>query len=166
MLGRGDPAFLLWRDPMHASGACLSLIKRSELCKLTAYWDDKGQCWTIGWGHTGADVREGLKTTQVMADWLLRQDVKKAELAVEELLKGHPTTQGQYDALIDFVYNLGAGRLAGSTLLRKFLAGDVAGAAAEFPKWDHEKVNGQEIENQALLERRKAEQRFFLGSAA
>lgn len=150
---------------MNASGACLSLIKRSELCKLKAYWDPRGQCWTNGWGHTGSDVYEGQEIDQPQADLWLRTDVKQCEIELDQVLKAYPTTQGQYDALIDFVYNLGIERLIGSTLLRLFMAGDVAGAAAEFPKWDHEKVNGQEIEDQELLTRRKAEQGFFLGAA-
>ncbi len=152
---------------MNASGTCLSLIKRSETCRLVAYWDrkQKGAVLSVGWGHTGPDVFEGMAITQQWADWLLRNDVKKIEIHVDRLVAGTPLTQGQYDAIISLVYNIGAGNFADSTLLRKLKAGDLAGAAAEFLRWDHEKQNGVEVEEPGLLARRRTERLMFLGAA-
>jgi lysozyme len=70
--------------------------------------------------------------------------------------------QGQYDALVDFTYNLGPAALQGSTLLRKLNAGDYAGAAAEFPKWCHA---GRAV-LPGLVTRRARERAMFEGDAA
>ena len=150
---------------MDPSPACLSLIKRSERCRLLSY-QDSGGTWTVGWGHTGIDVGKHMTITQAWADWLLGQDVKKAAKAVLTLTAGVNLTQGQLDALTDFVFNEGAGRLEGSTLLKLFKAGDVQGAAAEFLRWDYERANGQEEQDAELEARRRAEQTLFLGRGA
>jgi lysozyme len=68
-----------------------------------------------------------------------------------------PLTQGQFDALVDFVYNLGVGNFESSTLLRDLNAGDMDAAANEFDKWDH--VSGQVVAG--LLRRREAETKEF-----
>jgi GH24 family phage-related lysozyme (muramidase) len=67
--------------------------------------------------------------------------------------------QNQFDALVDFTFNLGSGALAGSTLLKKLNAGDYEGAANEFKRWNH--VNGKP--SKGLTRRRAAEEKMFLG---
>ena len=67
-------------------------------------------------------------------------------------------TQSQFDALVSFTYNLGASALARSTLLKKLNAGDYAGAAEEFERWD--KCNGKPLAG--LARRRHAEKSLFL----
>ena len=79
-----------------------------------------------------------------------------AEGAVSHLVRV-ALTQGQFDALVDFVFNLGAGRLQGSTLLRDLNAGQYAPAAEQILAWDHGVVNGRETELSALKARRLAE---------
>ncbi len=133
----------------------LKLTEQFESCRLTAYQDVRG-IWTIGWGHTGTDVRPGLIITQQQADALLFHDIQDAVNHVNHLVTV-PLTQNQFDALCDFAYNAGCAAFAGSTLLRLLNAGDYNGAAAEFPKWDHS--NGQVIPG--LLCRRLAEQQLF-----
>src|SRR5678815_955841 len=140
-----------------------ALIQAFESCRLTAY-RDTGGVWTIGWGHTGPDVREGSVITQDRADRLFAEDVAEFERDVSELVKV-PVTQNQFDALVSFAYNVGsdidddtlAEGLGDSTLLRKLNAGDYAGAAAEFPKWCHD--NGKIVGG--LLRRRNAERKLF-----
>jgi GH24 family phage-related lysozyme (muramidase) len=68
-------------------------------------------------------------------------------------------TQGQFDALVDFAYNVGDQSLCTSTLLKKLNAGDYSGASAEFGKW----VNGGGKKLPGLVRRREAERRLFLG---
>jgi lysozyme len=90
---------------MDISPAGLALIKESEGCRLEAYRDAVG-VWTIGYGHTGADVHEGLVWSQNQADAAVAEDAAKAAQAVRELVEAS-LTQGQFDALGDFVFNLG-----------------------------------------------------------
>ncbi len=135
----------------------LDLTKRCEGLKLAAYQDSAGT-WTIGYGHTGSDVHPGMTITENEAVHLLKQDVAGAEAAVKKLVQV-TLEQHQFDALVDFVFNLGAHRLAVSTLLRKLNAGDFAAAAEQFLAWVHA---GNEV-LPGLVTRRKAERAMFLG---
>jgi len=134
----------------------LALTQQSEGLRLTAYQDSVG-VWTIGYGHTGSEVRRGLSITEQQALDLLKKDVADASAAVNKLV-AVPLKQHQFDALLDFVFNLGADRLAKSTLLRKLNAGDFAGAAEQFMVWVRA---GNEV-LPGLVTRRKAERAMFL----
>ena len=112
----------------------LDLVKRFEGLRLGAYQDAAG-VWTIGYGHTG-NVRPGQRIAEAQAEQLLRKDVSWAEEAVRKNVDV-PLSQGQFDALVSFTFNLGAGALQRSTLLRKLNAGDHAGAQAEFGRFVH-----------------------------
>ncbi len=148
---------------MDPSPACEALIKRSESCRLTAYWDVNG--WSIGWGYHGPDVTEGMQISQVLADSLLQKKIDEAAAAVRFLCEPLKLDQGKFDALVSFVYEEGEGRLRTSTLLQLLRAGNVAGAAGEFERWRFKKnAEGTEVEDPAILKRRQAERRMFLGS--
>lgn len=140
---------------MQYSKAGLALTERFESCRLTAYQDVKG-VWTIGWGHTGPEVCSGLVWTQAQADAAVIVDTASAVRAVNTHVNVQ-LTQGEFDALVDFAYNCGAGNLYGSTLLKLVNAGDFANAANEFVKWDH--AGGVEVAG--LLRRRLAEKEEF-----
>ena len=132
-----------------------ALSKSFEGLRLTAY-QDVGGVWTIGYGHTGPNVRAGLTITQAEADALLRSDVEDAVTCVNRAVNV-PITQNQFDALVDFCFNCGRGSLLQSTLLRKVNIGDFAGAAAQFALWDH--AGGEVVEG--LVKRRTAEAELF-----
>ena len=132
-----------------------ALSKSFEGLRLTAY-QDVGGVWTIGYGHTGPNVRAGLTITQAEADALLRSDVEDAVTFVNRAVNV-PITQNQFDALVDFCFNCGRGSLLQSTLLRKVNIGDFAGAAAQFALWDH--AGGEVVEG--LVKRRTAEAELF-----
>lgn len=87
----------------------LELIKRYESCRLTAYHLKGEKYFTIGWGHSGPDVTEGMKITQAEADNLLRGDLASAERYVSTFAK-IPLTQNRFDALVSYCYNRGAGK--------------------------------------------------------
>jgi lysozyme len=140
---------------MEYSKQGLDLTEGFESCRLTAYQDIKG-IWTIGFGHTGPEVVEGLVWTQNQADSQLVLDLTKAEHAVNTLVTV-PLTQGQYDALVDFCYNCGIGAFSGSTMLRLLNAGQFDDAANEFQKWSH--ASGVVVAG--LLRRRVAEEDEF-----
>ena len=74
-------------------------------------------------------------------------------------LLNQPATQAQFDALVSFAFNLGVGNLKKSTLLKKFNAGDVQGAALQFKSWN--KAGGKVLAG--LTRRREAEMKLFLG---
>ena len=133
----------------------LALTEQYEGCRLTAYQDQVG-VWTIGYGHTGADVTPGLNITLAQAEALLAQDVLAAARCVNNLVKLQ-LTQGEFDALVDFVFNLGPGNFLRSTLLTALNAGDFAKAAAQFECWD--RAGGVVVAG--LLRRRQAELGLF-----
>jgi len=128
--------------------------------RLTAYQDSVG-VWTIGYGHTGSDVRPGLTITQEQASALLQQDVAGAVAAVNRLVTV-TLTQNQFDALVDFTFNEGQGNLASSTLLRELNAGNTAGAAAQFLVW----VYAGGVQLPGLVKRRQAEAALFQSESA
>ena len=131
------------------------LTEQFEGLRLTAYQDQVG-VWTIGYGHTGPDVYPGLTITQNEATSLLLHDVATAAGCVNRLVTV-ALAQDEFDALVDFVFNLGTQAFAGSTLLRLLNSGDFNGAIGEFAKWDH--AGGQVVAG--LLRRRLAEAQLF-----
>ncbi len=133
----------------------VDLIKGFEGLRLQAYRDPAG-VWTIGYGHTGGDVRPGMTISPARAEELLRHDTGWAQDAVRRSVKV-PLTQGQFDALTSFTYNLGAGALASSTLVKKLNTGDYAGAQKEFGRWVH--AGGEVL--LGLVRRRAAEAKLF-----
>lgn len=139
------------------SSTGLHLTEQFEGCRLTAYQDSVG-VWTIGYGHTGPEVCKGLSITMERAEELLIQDIAKAAAAVNRLVTYAHFTQDEFDALVDFTFNLGAGAFADSTLLKKLNAGDIEGAAAEFMRWDH--AGGKVLAG--LTKRRDGERALFL----
>lgn len=140
---------------MKISPKGVSIVKQFEGCRLDAYKCPAG-IWTIGYGHTGKDVSPGMQIAQTEADRLLAADLVRFEDGVNAL--GLTLTQGQFDALVSFAFNLGLSSLRKSTLLKKLKAGDVAGAGEEFLKWT--KAGGRVLTGLAL--RRAAERERFL----
>ena len=145
---------------MQTSENGIALIKQFEGCKLTAYQDSVG-VWTIGYGWTqpvdGKPIRAGMTIKQETAERLLKAGLVSYESDVSRLVKVG-VTQGQFDALVSFTYNLGARSLSTSTLLRKLNAGYYAGAADELLRWN--KAGGKVLNG--LTRRREAERALFL----
>jgi lysozyme len=150
--------------PMTISAEGLTLIMEFEGCELYAY-ECQGGVWSIGFGHT-ADVEEGDACTEEQALRWLSEDVSYFEDGVSRLVERDDMTQGEFDALVSFSYNVGldededtqAEGLGDSTLLRLYNEGDRQGAADEFPKWN--KAGGEVSEG--LTRRREAERALFL----
>lgn len=144
---------------MEFSAAGLRLLKLSEGFRALPY-RDAAALWTIGFGHRllQPDAFPG-GITEAFAQRLLACDVDDAEEMVHALVKV-PLTQGQFDALVDFVYNLGATRLAGSTLLHDLNSGRYDAAAQQLLLWDH---SGEEV-LEGLKERREAEYALWMSA--
>lgn len=121
---------------MEPSENCYNLIRSKEGLSLKAYPDPGtgGAPWTIGYGHTGPEVHPGMVITREEADNLLRQDAERVSAQVQNMVTA-PLTQNEFDALVCFVYNVGIGNFAKSTMLRKLNQQDYDGAANEFDRW-------------------------------
>ena len=97
---------------MKASQTLINHIKKSEACRLTAY-QDTANVWTIGYGHTQG-VKRGDRCTQYQAEQWLKEDLARFEAAAGKVRR--IATQGQFDAVVDFMYNCGPGNFDKSTL--------------------------------------------------
>lgn len=110
----------------------LALLKRLEGFRSEAYQDSAG-VWTIGFGHT-ADVKPGDTITSKQAADLLADDVTWAENAVHDHIE-RDLTQSQFDALVLWTFNLGAGALESSTLRKQVNAGRHELVPSEMTRW-------------------------------
>lgn len=143
---------------MLPSQDAIALAETSEGLRLQAYRDVGGKL-TIGCGHTDG-VQEGDTITADQAKTLLQADLAEAAAAVSALVKV-PLTQGQFDALCDFVFNLGEHNLERSTLLRLLNAGNYQAAANQFRVW----VMAAGAVQPGLVTRRAAERALFVKPA-
>jgi lysozyme len=134
-------------------------IKFYEGLRLNPYKDGAGH-WTIGYGHLIKPNEDHLMDgiSKETAEALFIKDTKDKLKCVEESVRVE-LTQGQLDALVSFVFNLGCYAFKSSTLLKKLNKGDYAGAAEEFKKWVL--VSGKR--SKGLVLRRELERKMFLG---
>jgi lysozyme len=143
----------------------LKLIMSFEGLKLSPYLDTAGVP-TIGYGtimypsgHAVTMNDPAITTTQAAQylEWEVNQKVGSVQHYVQVVV-----SQNEFDALVSFAYNEGLGALKTSTLLRLLNLGDTQGAADQFLMWDKDRVDGQLVVNQGLLNRRQAERNLFL----
>lgn len=170
--------------------AGLTLIKTSEALELRAYLCPSNRM-TIGWGHVllpkfdaglfknvspealtrivkecqarrtvTKEARALLYINQRQAETLLTQDAARVADLINSLTRIE-LNQNQFDALGSFVFNVGEGNYATSTLRSKLKAGDFSGAAAEFDRWIYRTVDGEKTETPGLITRRAAERALF-----
>lgn len=144
------------------SDALIDALKTREKLMLTVYQDEGGQ-WTIGYGHLVkpgekyfpyGDVKE---ITKEEADELFYSDLK--EEAIDSIVKYVQVelTQGNFDGLCSFVFNIGMGQFASSTLLKRLNNGRYQEAGNELSKWVFVKGN----KSKGLMERRAEERNFY-----
>lgn len=143
--------------------AAVDLVKHFEGLYLTAYLCPAGVP-TIGYGHT-AGVTMGETITAEQADAFLAADLTEAAGHVDALVTV-ALNDDQRGALSSFVFNLGAGSLQSSTLLRLLNAGDYAGADGQFGRWVYATVNGKPTKLPGLVARRAAEAALFQSQTA
>lgn len=136
---------------MKISDKGLQLLKSFEGCRLTAYWDVNG--YSIGYGHHAKDITKGMTIDQKAADAFLKKDVAKFEKAVNALK--YDFNQHQFDALVDFAYNCGAGNLLKLTANNTRSIQQIGYKIPLYCKAGGVKLMG-------LVKRRNAEQQLFL----
>jgi lysozyme len=148
---------------MKISRGGLALIKKWEGCRLESYLDS-ANVWTIGYGITTnaglGVIKKGMRITQAQADEWLLAALAKYEKTVQDALKRNPS-QAQYDAMVSLCYNIGQAGFAKSSVVKRFNAGDITGAANAFLMWN--KAGGKVLKG--LENRRKDERAHFLKSA-
>ena len=149
---------------MQASDKCYAALERLEGRRLTAYQCSAGK-WTIGVGHTDGVV-EGAVIDDATCNNLLHKDAAAAEVAVSADVKV-PLTQPQFDALVCFVFNEGAGAFASSTLLQVINAGQLDQVPVQWMRWCYAKdgPNGPEVYVPGLHTRRLVELAVWQGDA-
>lgn len=146
----------------------LTLIKRFEGCKLTAYPDPGtgGKPWTIGWGSTTDEkdkpIQPGTVWTQDRADQRLATHVAEFAAGVSEVIGDAPTAPAQKGAMVSLAYNIGVAAFARSSVASAHKRGDYGAAARAFPLWN--KAGGRVVPG--LVKRRAAEAAIYLGEAA
>ena len=153
---------------METSQKGINLIKRYEGLVTHSYLCPANKR-TVGFGHSGEDVKQGMVITEKEAENLLKKDLRKFESKLNFSLEHDNVNlnQNQFDACISFIFNLGFSAFIFSTLYKKLKQGDYAGASAEFPKWiyitktDPETGERFKIKLKGLEFRRKSEQELF-----
>ena len=141
---------------MKTSEKLLTKLMVFEGLKLKAYRDAAGVL-TIGYGHTGKDVREGDRISPYWAKELLVKDIEAVERAVDAL--GVARTPGQLDALVSLAFNIGVGRLNRSTLLKSIRdGGSKQQIKKEFKRWVY--AGGKRLKGLELRREWEAK-RFF-----
>lgn len=139
---------------MKISKSGIDLIKSFETCRLIAYKALKSeQYYTIGWGHNGPDVKPNMVISQAQADRYLQQDLEKFENYVNQYCAKLNLNQNQFDALVSFTYNCGAGNL--KKLIEGRTISQIADAMLNYNHSAGEVVAG-------LTKRRKAERELFI----
>lgn len=134
----------------------LSFVKREEGLVLVPYRDAAG-LWTVGYGHRCGPGQKPM--TKLEAEAILSEDMRTAREAVERV---PGLSENQAAALVSFVFNVGVSAFEASTLRRKLIAADWAGAADEFLRWVHVHKAGVKIEVAGLRKRRERERALFL----
>lgn len=121
---------------------------------------------TVGWGHRVRPKETFPEPlTAEEADALLRADLERIAPHVAVALRNRPdVTQNMFDAIVSLGFNIGVGALLGSTLTKRMRAGDFAGAAEEFLRWDkaRDPKTGKKVRLAGLVRRREAERALFL----
>jgi len=142
---------------MKVSQAGVDLLKRFEGKRNKAY-RDVGGILTIGYGHTGTDVKAYSVWTDEQCEDALKRDLARFEEGVSMLLGSAPTTENEYAAMVSLSYNIGISAFGRSTVLRKHKEGDKESAASAFLMWN--KVRGAVVAG--LTRRRLAERDLYL----
>ena len=137
------------------------LIQKWESFKPKAYLCPAG-VWTVGWGSTGTGIGPNTVWSREQADRRFLEDLtgfgRQVDKVIKVALEAH-----QKAAVVSLAYNIGMANLKSSTLLRKINAGDMAGAALEFKKWNKARVSGKLTELRGLTNRRAEEAAMFRG---
>ena len=143
-------------EQMKISNKGIALIREFEGCRLQSYRCSAG-VWTIGYGHTGKDIKEGMTITQQEADDWLMVDCNRVLQMLRDTLRV-PIRQNQLDALVSLGFNIGTEALRKSTLMSLVNRNpDDLNIPEQFDRWVY--ASGKVVNG--LVRRRKAEGRLY-----
>jgi lysozyme len=135
----------------------IQLIKKYEGLRLKKYLCP-AQKWTIGYGHVILKNENLVIITKEKAEELLQSDLEKTYNSILKVIKNIKLNENQINALISFVFNIGSGAFATSTVLRKLKSNDYIGASDQFSRW----VYGSGKKLPGLIKRRNDEKNLFM----
>ncbi|MCM1450671.1 MAG: lysozyme [Clostridium sp.] len=148
---------------MDLSESIKKKIKAWEGCSLQAYKCPSGVL-TIGFGHTGSDVKPGMRISQAEADALFEADIARFAASMEPQLARLGLRQCQADALVSLSYNIGSLEKKAPSLLAKVKADpDDPAILLEFMRHVNARVNGKLVPLAGLVRRREAEANHYYG---
>ena len=139
----------------HVDQKGIDLLKRFEGCKLTAYRLAGETYYTIGYGHSGADVLPSMTISQERAEELLKIDLVKFENYVKKYVTDIVLTQNRLNALVSYTYNRGVGKLKSELVPQSHTVQEYADNIVRL--W-----GSNQRYKDALIRRRKAERELFL----
>lgn len=134
------------------NAAGVALIRSFEQCRLRAYRDGNN-ILTIGWGHTGPEVIDGLMWTQDRADRQFQLDLLERACTPVSIYAPETLTPNQFAAFCSLCFNIGSGNFHSSTALKYANAGNLTEVPVGIAMWN--KVGGQV--SPGLTRRRNAE---------
>ena len=142
-------------DKINPAG--LEIIKLYEGLRLQAYLCP-ANVLTIGYGHTGTDVKPKMHITAQEAERLLQTDLTEFEEGVTSMLGGAKTNENQFSAMVSLAYNIGLTSFKASSVIRHHRQGSTGTAASSFKLWN--KGGGKVLSG--LTKRRAAEAALYL----
>lgn len=148
---------------MKVSQNGVDLIKEFEGLRTHAYLDIAA-IPTIGYGHTGPEVKMGMVITAEKAEQILKADIAKFEEGVMEAVRV-VITQNQFDALVSLAFNIGVGAFKKSTAVRRLNKNNYTGCAEAMQWWNKVTIQGELRVSTGLARRREAEAKLFLTPA-
>jgi len=154
---------------MNVSSDIIFFIKQQEQLRLNAYPDGDGK-FSIGYGvqtyEDGRAVKQGDTITAARAEQLINFHVVKAAAVVNRYITTK-LLQGQFDALVSFVYNVGEGNFSGSTLLKVINQNplNLVEIEVQFKRWIYSTVNGKKVVINGLVKRRQEEAYLYAQGA-
>jgi lysozyme len=143
--------------------AVVILIQDDERLELYSY-KDPGGVWTIGYGHTGADVKPWSHITRQQAEKLFEHDLFTFQSMTHAQIHDVPTTPEQYSAMVSLCYNIGIYAFKKSSVLRFHRNHQYSSAGNAFLLFDKERIDDKLIASEGLLRRRQQERRIYLGA--
>ncbi|HWK45140.1 MAG TPA: lysozyme [Stellaceae bacterium] len=137
------------------NAAGLALLCQVEGCKRKSYQDQAG-VWTIGYGHTGPEVVEGLTWTQAQCDAQRDMDVRQFATEVAKLIL-QPLSDDEFSAQVIFAFNIGLHAYVGSSALHLINKGLLLQVPSAMELWNKITIRGKLVIDNGLTGRRHCE---------